>query len=169
MLPAPARIASRPRQNGRTCWNPAVPPPPVPGAALGNELADGLGDGLGDGDGLGLGVVALGAVTPGTVVLGVVTLGVAALGVSVPGVAVLGVLALAVAVPGVAVPGVLLEVVALGVPRAEVVGLAGPVPPGENEGGVVDGEPAPQADRDAGASMANAAQPRTVPRKRRRP
>jgi len=169
MLPAPARIASRPRQNGRTCWNPAVPPPPVPGAALGNELADGLGDGLGDGDGLGLGVVALGAVTPGTVVLGVVTLGVAALGVAVPGVAVLGVLALAVAVPGVVVPGVLLEVVAPGVPRAEVVGLAGPVPPGENEGGVVDGEPPPQADRDAGASMANAAQPRTVPRKRRRP
>jgi hypothetical protein len=165
MLPAPARIASTPRQNSRTCWNPAVPPPPVPGAALGNERADGLGDG----DGLGLGVVALGAVTPGTVVLGVLALGVASLGVAVPGVAVLGVLALAVAVPGVVVPGVLLEVVALGVPRAEVVGLAGPVPPGENEGGVVDGEPPPQADRDADASMANAAQPRTVPRKRRRP
>jgi hypothetical protein len=175
MLPAPARIASTPRQNSRTCWNPAVPPPPVPGAALGNERADELGDG----DGLGLGVVALGAVTPGTVVLGVVTLGVAVPGVAVPGVAVPGVavpgvavpgvLALAVAVPGVAVPGVLLEVVALGVPRAEVVGLAGPVPPGENEGGVVDGEPPPQADSDADASMANAAQPRTVPRKRRRP
>jgi hypothetical protein len=163
MLPAPARIASTPRQNSRTCWNPAVPPPPVPGAALGNERADGLGDGLG------LGVVALGAVTPGTVVLGVVTLDVAARGVAVPGVAVLGVLALAVAVPGVAVLGVLLEMVALGVARAEVVGLAGPVPPGENEGGVVDGEPPPQADSDADASMANAAQPRTVPRKRRRP
>ena len=169
MLPAPARIASTPRHNSRTCWNPAVPPPPVPGAALGNELADGLGDGLGDGDGLGLGVVALGAVTPGTVVLGVVTLGVVALGVAVPGVAVLGVLALAVAVPGVVVLGVPLEVVALGVSRAEVVGLAGPVPPGENEGGVVDGEPPPQADSDADASMANTAQPRTVPRKRRRP
>ncbi len=170
MLPAPARIASTPRQNSRRSWNPAVPPPPVPGAALGNELADGLGDG----DGLGLAVVALGAVTPGTVVLGVVTSGTVVLGVVTPGVAALGVavpgvVALAVAVPGVVVLGVLLEVVTLGAPPAEVVGLAGPVPPGENEGGVVDGEPPPQADTDAGASMANAAQPRTVPRKRRRP
>ncbi len=170
MLPAPARIASRPRQNSRRCWNPAVPPPPVPGAALGNELADGLGDGLGDGDGLGLGVAALGAVTPGAVTPGATMLGVVA-----PGVAVLGVVALAVAVlgvaavPGVVVLGVLLEVAALGAPLAERVGLAGPVPPGENEGGVVDGEPPPQADTDADASTANAAQLRTVPRKCRRP
>ena len=96
MPPAPARIASTPRQNSKTSWNPAVPPPPVPGAAVGNELADGLGEG----DRLGLGVT---------------------------------------------------------------------VPPGENEGSVVDGVPAVQADTNAGASMANAAQPRTVPRKRRRP
>jgi hypothetical protein len=116
MPPAPAMIASTPRQNSRTSWKPAVPPPPVPGAAVGNELADGLGDG----DGLGLGVVALG-------------------------------------------------VVALGVPLAEMVGVAGPVPPGESEGGVVDGEPDVQADTDPLASMAKAAQPRTVPRKRRRP
>ena len=150
MPPAPASIASTPRQNSRTSWKPAVPPPPVPGAALGNELADGLGDG----DGPGLGVVALGAVTPGTVA---------------PGVAVPGVVALAAAVPGVVVLGVLLDVVALGAPPAEVVGLAGLVPPAGNEGGVVDGEPAPQADTDAGTSMAKAAQPRTVPRKRRRP
>ena len=150
MPPAPASIASTPRQNSRTSWKPAVPPPPVPGAALGNELADGLGDG----DGLGLGVVALGAVTPGTVA---------------PGVAVPGVVALAAAVPGVVVLGVLLEVVALGAPPAEIVGLAGLVPPAGNEGGVVEGEPAPQADTDAGTSMAKAAQPRTVPRKRRRP
>lgn len=125
MPPAPARIASTPRQNSRMSWNPAVPPPPVPGAAVGNELADGLGDG----DGLGLGVVVLGVV----------------------------------------VLGVLPEVVALGVPLAEIAGVAGPVPPGENEGGVVDGEPDVQADTNAGASTAKAAQPRTVPRKRRRP
>ena len=165
MPPAPARIASTPRQNSRTSWKPAVPPPPVPGAALGNELADGLGDG----DGLGLGVVALGAVTPGTVAPGVAALGVVALGVAVPGVAVPGVVALAAAVPGVVVPGVLLEVAALGAPPAEIVGLAVLVPPAENEGGVVEGEPAPQADTDAGTSMAKAAQPRTGPRKRRRP
>lgn len=165
MPPAPASIASTPRQNSRTSWKPAVPPPPVPGAALGNELADGLGDG----DGLGLGVVALGAVTPGTVAPGVAALGVVALGVAVPGVAVPGVVALAAAVPGVVVLGVLLEVVALGAPPAEIVGLAGLVPPAGNEGGVVEGEPAPQADTDAGTSMAKAAQPRTVPRKRRRP
>lgn len=49
------------------CWNPAVPPPPVAGAAVGAGLAVGLGvtegDGLGvvDGDGEGDGlVVALG-------------------------------------------------------------------------------------------------------------
>lgn len=177
MLPAPARIASTPRQNSRTSWKPAVPPPPVPGAALGNELADGLGDGDGDGLGLGvvaLGVVALGAVTPGTVAPGVTMLGVVALGVAVPGVvapgvAVPGVVALAVAVPGLVVLGALLEVAALGVPPAELVGVAGLVPPAGNEGGVVDGEPPPQADTDAGTSMAKAAQPRTVPRKRRRP
>jgi hypothetical protein len=125
MPPAPPRIASTPRQNSRTSGNPAVPPPPVPGAAVGNELADGLGEG----DGLGLGVVVL----------------------------------------GVGVLGVLLEVVALCVPLAEIVGVAGPVPPGENDVGVVDGEPAVQADTNAGASMANAAQPSTVPRNRRLP
>src|SRR5215471_7002821 len=152
MLPAPARIASTPRQNSRTCWNPAVPPPPVPGAAAGNEPADGLGDldGLGDGDGLGLGVEALGVGVLGVGVLGVGVLGVGVLGVGVRGVGVLGV-------------GV------LGVPVAEIVGVAGLVPPGENEGGVVDGEPPVQADTDATPSMARAAQPRTVPIKRRRP
>jgi len=145
MPPAPTRIASTPRQNSRTCWNPAVPPPPVPGAAAGNESADGLGDG----DGLGLGVAALGAAALGAGVLGVVALG--------------------AVVPGAVVLGVLLEAVALGVPLAETVGAAGPVPPGENDGGVVDGEPPVHADTDAVASMARAAQPRAVPRKRRRP
>src|SRR5215475_110794 len=147
MPPAPARIASTPRQNSRTCWNPAVPPPPVPGAAAGNEPADGLGDldGLGDGDGLGLGVEALGVGVLGVGVLGVGVLGVVVLGVGVLGVGVLGVLV------------------------AEIVGVAGLVPPAENEGGVVDGEPPVQADTDATPSMARAAQPRTVPIKRRRP
>ena len=62
MLPAPARTASTPRQKSRTSWNPAVPPPPVAGAAAGKGLADGLGDG----DGLALGVLALavGVVVP---------------------------------------------------------------------------------------------------------
>ena len=46
------------------CWNPAVPPPPVAGAAVGAGLAvglgetdgDGLGDVVGEGDGLVLGL-----------------------------------------------------------------------------------------------------------------
>ena len=128
-----------PRQNSRTCWNPAVPPPPVPGAAAGNEL----GDGLGDGGGLGLCLAALAAVVLGVEVLGVVVLGVEVLGVP-------------------------LEVAALAVSLAEPVGAAWLVSPGENEGGVVGGEPDEQADTDAVASTAKAAQPRTVPRKRRR-
>jgi hypothetical protein len=170
MPPAPARIASTPRQNSRTSWNPAVPPPPVPGGAEGNELADGLGDGDGDGDGLGLG---LGAVAPGTVpdavALGVLVLGVLVLGVLVLGVLVLGVLVLGGLVLGVVVLGVLLAVVAPGVPLAETAGVAEPVRPGGNDGGVVGGEPDEQADTNAAASMAKAAQPRTVPGKRRRP
>jgi hypothetical protein len=149
MPPAPAKIASTPRQNSRTCWNPAVPPPPVPGAAAGNELSDGLGDG----DGLGLGVALDSAALDG-----------AALGVAVLGEVVLGAV-----VVGAVVLGVPLEVAALGVSLAETVGVAEPVPPAENEGGAVDAEPDEQADTDAVASMAKAAQPRTVPRKRRWP
>jgi|SRR5215470_4677192 len=130
MPPAPARIARTPRQNGRKSWNPAVPPPPVPGGAAGKELADGLGAG-----GLGLRLVALG-----------------------------------VALLGVALLGVLREVAALEVRLAGAVGAARPVPPGESDGGVVDGEPPPvQADTDAVTSTAKAAQLRTVPRKRHRP
>jgi hypothetical protein len=160
MPPAPAKIASTPRQNSRTCWNPAVPPPPVPGAAAGNELSDGLGDG----DGLGLGVVALDAAALGAVVLGAVVLGAVVLGAVVLGAVVLGAVVL-----GAVVLGVPLEVAALGVSLAETVGVAEPVPPAENEGGPVDAEPDEQADTDAVASTAKAAQPRTVPRKRRWP
>jgi|SRR5690348_17283597 len=167
MPPAPTRIASTPRQNSRTCWNPAVPPPPVPGAAVGNELADGLGDGLG------LGVGLRGAAAWGVAVLGV-AVGVAALGVAVLGVVLLGVVALDVAVLGVVVLGVLVMgplpgIVALGAPLAEAAGDAGLVPGGANVGGVVGGEALEQADTDAEASIAMAAQPRTVRRKRRRP
>jgi hypothetical protein len=159
MPQAPAKIASTPRQNSRTCWNPAVPPPPVPGAAAGNELSDGLGDG----DGLGLGVALDSAALDGAA-LGVALLGEVALGVAVAGAVVLGAVVL-----GAVVLGVPLEVAALGVSLAETVGVAEPVPPAENEGGAVDAEPDEQADTDAVASMAKAAQPRTVPRKRRWP
>jgi hypothetical protein len=58
-----------------------------------------------------------------------------------------------------------LEGAAVGVP----VGVAVLVPPASNEGGVVGVEPDEQADTDAVVSMAMAAQPRTVPRRRRRP
>jgi hypothetical protein len=42
MLPAPARIAPPPSPKSKTSWIPAVPPPPVEGAAVGYALADGL-------------------------------------------------------------------------------------------------------------------------------
>ena len=58
-------------------------------------------------------------------------------------------------------------VLGVGVPLAEPVGVAGP--PGENEGGVGGGVFDEQADTNAAASMAKAAQPRTVPRRCRRP
>jgi hypothetical protein len=56
MLPAPARIAAIPIPKSRECWNPAVPPPPVAGAAVTNGLgvAEGLGVGLADGVGVGV-------------------------------------------------------------------------------------------------------------------
>jgi hypothetical protein len=58
MVPAPARIAAAPRTNSRPSCRPAVPPPPVTGASVGNEeLGDGVGLGLGLGLGLGDGLV----------------------------------------------------------------------------------------------------------------
>jgi hypothetical protein len=63
MLPAPASIAAIPMARSNGSWNPAVPPPPVGGAAVGNGLGLGLdvGDGLGLAVGLGVGLgVALG-------------------------------------------------------------------------------------------------------------
>jgi hypothetical protein len=52
MLPAPASIAAAPSPKSRASWNPAVPPPPVAGAAAGNGLGDGLRVADGDADGL---------------------------------------------------------------------------------------------------------------------
>jgi len=43
MPPAPATMASTPRLNSRTSWNPAVPPPPVAGAAAGGAGLGGAG------------------------------------------------------------------------------------------------------------------------------
>lgn len=46
MLPPPATMAAPPSPNSSTSWTPAVPPPPVDGAAVGNALADRLAVGL---------------------------------------------------------------------------------------------------------------------------
>jgi len=143
MPPAPARIARTPRQSSSTCWNPAVPPPPVPGASAGNWLA---GD-CGAGDAGDCGAGEAGDCEAGDAALG---LG----GGALDGGAVLGVEVLGVEV--------------LGVPLAETVGVAGLDPPAGNEGGVV-GVPDEQADTDAVVSMVKAAQPSTVPRTRRQP
>jgi len=40
MLPAPARMAAAPRPSSGPSWNPAVPPPPVAGAAVTAGLTD---------------------------------------------------------------------------------------------------------------------------------
>src|SRR5579862_4426083 len=48
----PARITAPPRTNSRPSCRPAVPPPPVTGATVGNEVR-----GDGDGEGLGLGLM----------------------------------------------------------------------------------------------------------------
>jgi len=91
MLPAPATIAAPPRPTRKVSWNPAVPPPPVSGAAVGKVLADGLGAGecvwlgVGDGEWLGVGVsLAEGLVLGvGVLVAVTVTLG-EAVGVAEP-------------------------------------------------------------------------------------
>jgi hypothetical protein len=64
MLPRPATMAAPPSTASPASWNPAVPPPPVTGAVVGNGLDEGLGDGTGvgetltltDTDGLALGL-----------------------------------------------------------------------------------------------------------------
>jgi hypothetical protein len=42
MLPAPATMAARPATRSSASWNPAVPPPPVTGAATGTGLSVGV-------------------------------------------------------------------------------------------------------------------------------
>src|ERR1700722_2939749 len=47
MPPRPATIAAPPSTASPVPWNPAVPPPPVTGAASGTGLGDGLAEGAG--------------------------------------------------------------------------------------------------------------------------
>src|SRR5215467_4754736 len=168
MPPAPAKIASMPSQNSRTSSNPAVPPPPVFVAPLGS-VPTGWFAGFwfagcwfagfwfagfwfagcwfaGGGSATGGGGLAAGGGGFGA-------------GAAAPDVVALGA----------GLPGALLEVVAPDVPLAETVGAGELFPPGENVGGPGGGAPPVQADTDTVASMAKAAQPRTVPAKRRRP
>lgn len=56
MLPPPAAIATAPSPSSRASWNPAVPPPPVGGAAVGNGVGLSVVGGLYDVDGLCVGV-----------------------------------------------------------------------------------------------------------------
>ena len=122
-------------------WNPAVPPPPVAGAAMGKGVDDwlGVGEGVGVDDLLAEAFADTLALLVGGVVLGVGVLGVGVLGVGVLGVGVLGVAVLGVAVDcpvGVAVP----------VPVGE--------PPGENDVGIPEGVPEVQAETDADTTRA---------------
>jgi hypothetical protein len=131
MHPAPARIDIPPRPNSQASWNPAVPPPPVAGAAAGNWLADRVG--VADGR-----AVALGVADGRAVALGVADGRAVALGVA---------------------DGLPLGVVAAAVRPGDVVGEAGLVAPGDSFGSVaVGGDPA-QATTEAGATMASAAKP----------
>ena len=134
MLPAPTTIAAPPRPTRKVSWNPAVPPPPVSGAALGKVLAGGLGGGVcewvaGDGEGVGVGVSLAEEVV---------------FGVGVP-VAVIVTVGEPVGVAG---------LVPVGVPPGDVRD-----PPGDSDGGVADGVPLVQAATDADASTVTVAQP----------
>src|SRR5215469_16175722 len=138
MLPAPASIATAPSPRSTVSWNPAVPPPPVGGAAFGiglvvggdgdkfpSRVVEGLADGPGDG--------LCERVAPG---LGVVLPG---LGVVLPGL-------------GVVVPAVPLE--------EETAGLAEVLLVGDDVGGsAAEGEDVVQADTTAQANMAAMPQP----------
>jgi hypothetical protein len=55
MLPRPAAMAVPPSTASPASWNPAVPPPPVTGASVGNGVVtSGVGVGLAEGSGVGL-------------------------------------------------------------------------------------------------------------------
>jgi hypothetical protein len=132
MLPAPTTIAAPPRPTRKVSWNPAVPPPPVSGAAVGKVLADGLGAGecewvgvgvgVGDGEWLGVGVSLAEGLVLGVGVMVAVTVTVGE---------------------------------AVGV--AELVPVGDP--PGDSDGGVADGVPLVQAATEADASTVTVAQP----------
>jgi hypothetical protein len=130
MLPAPTTIAAPPRPTRKVSWNPAVPPPPVSGAAVGKVLADGLGGGVCEWVGVGVGDgewVGVGVSLAEGLVLGV------------------GVLVAVSVTVGEAV----------GVPELVPVGD----PPGDSDGGVAEGVPLVQAATDADASTVTVAQP----------
>lgn len=142
MLPAPARMAAPPMTSSSGFWNPAVPPPPVSGAALGvrrsrcRSRADGDAEaewcGLGLWDlrpGLGLLLRECELLAPG---LGLLLRGCELL---VPGL-------------GLPLPGELLD-------DAE----AEPLAPGERFVGVADGVDPLQPATDAEARMARTAKP----------
>src|SRR5260370_41469000 len=67
MLPAPTSIAAPPSPRSRVSWNPAVPPPPVAGGAVGIGLVEWLSVTAGDADGGSEGVAegVAGGVTEG--------------------------------------------------------------------------------------------------------
>jgi len=130
MLPAPTTIAAPPRPTRKVSWNPAVPPPPVCGAAVGKVLADGLGGGVCEWVGVGVGDgewVGVGVSLAEGLVLGV----------------------------GVAVAVTVTVGEAVGVADLVLVGD----PPGDSDGGVADGVPLVQAATDADASTVTVAQP----------
>ena len=130
MLPAPTTIAAPPRPTRKVSWNPAVPPPPVCGAAVGKVLADGLGGGVCEWVGVGVGDgewVGVGVSLAEGLVLGV----------------------------GVAVAVTVTVGEAVGVAVLVPVGD----PPGDSDGGVADGVPLVQAATDADASTVTVAQP----------
>ena len=130
MLPAPTTIAAPPRPTRKVSWNPAVPPPPVCGAAVGKVLADGLGGGVCEWVGVGVGDgewVGVGVCLAEGVVLGV----------------------------GVVVAVTVTVGEAVGV--AELVPVGDP--PGDSDGGVAEGVPLVQAATDADASTVTVAQP----------
>jgi hypothetical protein len=118
-------MAAAPSTKNGASWSPAVPPPPVGGAAVGNglgeglrladaaaRLAEGLADGLFVGPGEEVDGLADGLLVDGLVVDGLVL----AVGVSVPA-----------------------------VPLAEAVGPGEPAAPGENVAGVEGAEDPVQA------------------------
>ncbi len=138
MHPAPARIAAPPRPKSRASWNPAVPPPPVAGAAVGNELDEDLGvaDALAKGLVPALGVadaLAEGLVRALDVADGLAAALVRALGV-----------------------------VTVAVRLGETVGDADAGAQGVNFGSVAEGVDPEQAATDAEASMVTVAQPAAV-------